>query len=536
MSNHEPKKQNIGTLSIVAMIYSVIACGAFGIEEMIPECGPGLTIIILAGLALCFALPLALLCAEAGSARPAEGGSLLWVKEFLGEFWFGIMVICQSIWSLLGNAIYIVLAAEYIGQILPMSKSESMILKTSIVLVFFILNIMGIKISSRVENILFASVILAFSVLTIVGFLNWNQDPFDPVFSGVYDSGFAHIGAGIAIGMWMFSGFDELSVLSGEIKDAERKLPKAIMLAVPLIALSNILPTLAGLASVGDWENWTTSLDGTGYVTVMLKYLGPLAADIFVLVAAASTFASFNTVLATDSRCIMIMAEYNFGPAFLAKTNSKGVPYYSLILVSAVTVLLLPFSFTSLVILDVFFTIVVTLLTVAAIFRMKKTLKPDEYGLSINKAHSLLCALVAAVCIFGLLVNGADWYLGGLWWTLSLPLLYVICKKRYGGCSRSEAALYPVDPKTGLGRGDIRKIGYFYLVLGSFAFISGFFLQWYEASWGPGYYAELYGSGLFSDFGAIISGIKYSGVISAAAGGLILLSGRFNIFSKKTGD
>ena len=162
---------------------------------------------------------------------------------------------------------------------------------------------------------------------------------------------------------------------------------------------------------------------------------------------------------------------------------------------------------------------------------MKKTLTPDEYGFSVNKAHGLLCILVAAVCVFGLLVNGADWYLGGLWWTLSLPLLYVICKKRYGGCSVNEAALYPTDPKTGLGRGDIRKIGYFYLVLGLFAFLSSFFLRWYEASWGPEYYAELYSSGLFSDFNSIIYGIKYSGVISAVFGGSILLIQRNRHYS-----
>ena len=533
MQNSEKARHKISTLSIVAMIYSIIASGAFGIEEMIPECGPGMTIVLLIGLAFVFALPFGLLCAEAGSARPGEGGSLLWVKEFLGDFWFGIMVILQSIWSLVCNAIYIVLAVEYIGQILPLSQTNAMILKAAIVLFFFVLNILGIKSSSRVENILFISIIAAFSVLTIVGFLNWNTNPIEPVFSGSYDSGFAHVGAGFAIGMWMYAGFDELSVLSGEIEDADRKFPKAIMIAVPLIALSNILPTLAGLASVGDWENWTTSLDGVGYVTVMLKYLGPLAADIFILVAAACKFASFNTILATDSRCIMITAEYNFGPKFLAKTNKKGVPYWSLILVCIVTLALLPFEFTVLVILDVFFTIAVTLLTLAAIYEMKKKLDPSEYGFSVNKAHGLLCILVAAVCIFGLLVNGADWYLGGLWWTLSLPLLYIICKKRYGGCSVCETVSYPLNSKPEIGADDIRKIGYFYLVLGLFAFLSGFFIGWYEAAWGPEYYAELYGSGLFADFSSIISGIKYSGVISAAAGGFILISGHFNLFTKK---
>jgi len=518
----------IGTLSIVAMIYSIIASGAFGIEEMIPECGPGMTIILLAGLALVFALPFALLCAKAGSARPDEGGSLLWVKEFLGEFWFGIMVIIQCIWSLVCNAIYIVLATEYIRQIVPMTEFTAYLLKFGIVLVFFVINILGIKESSRVENILVAATLIAFTVLTIVGFKNWTYSPIEPIFSGAYDTNFGHIGAGFAIGMWMYAGFDELSVLSGEVKDSSRLFPKAILIAVPLIALSNILPTLAGLASVGDWQDWTTNLTGIGYVTVMARYLGPLAARIFVLIAATCKFASFNTILATDSRCLMVMAEENFGPAFLAKTNRHGVPYLSLILVSVVTVLLIPFSFSVLVILDVFFTIVVTLLTLLAIYKMNQKLDPNEFGFKIaggKKMITFLTLLVALTCIFGLLVNGADWYLGGLWWTLFIPVLYVVCKRRFKGCSKDEPELYPINPKTKLGFGDERRLGYFYLVIGAFAVLSRLFIEWYEKPWAEEYYQETY-IGLFSNFSHILSAISLTGLISMLVGILILIKAR----------
>jgi len=520
------KKENIiGTLSIVAMIYSIIASGAFGIEEMIPECGPGLTIIILAGLALVFALPFALLCARAGSARPDEGGSLLWVKEFLGEFWFGIMVIIQCIWSLVCNAIYIVLATEYIRQIIPMNEICAYILKFAIVLVFFLINILGIKESSRVENILVAATLIAFLVLTIVGFKNWTYNPMLPVFSGAYETKFSHIGEGFAIGMWMYAGFDELSVLSGEVKDSAKLFPKAILIAVPLIAASNIFPTLAGLASIGEWESWTTNLSGVGYVTVMARYLGPLAANIFVFIAATCKFASFNTILATDSRCIMVMAEENFGPDFLAKTNKYGVPYWSLIFVSIVTVLLIPFSFKALVILDVFFTIVVTLLTLAAIYVMNKKLEDKEFGFKTPGGKNIqqgLIILVALVCIFGLLVNGADWFLGGLWWTMCIPILYIICKKKFGGCTKDEPNLYPINTRTGLGFGDEKRIGLFYFVLGIFAVLSRFFIEWYEKSWAYEYYQEA-NSGLFSSFDFLINAISITGVVLTLTGSIVLL-------------
>ena len=99
----------VGVLSVVAMFYAICCAGAFGIEEMIPECGPGLTIVMLLVLPVVWALPYSLICAEMGSARPVEGGNLMWVKEALGEFWFAIMVFCNVLWSLVCNTVYVVL-------------------------------------------------------------------------------------------------------------------------------------------------------------------------------------------------------------------------------------------------------------------------------------------------------------------------------------------------------------------------------------------------------------------------------------------
>lgn len=41
------KKHDIKVSGIVFMLYCLVAAGAFGIEEMIPDAGPGMTIILL---------------------------------------------------------------------------------------------------------------------------------------------------------------------------------------------------------------------------------------------------------------------------------------------------------------------------------------------------------------------------------------------------------------------------------------------------------------------------------------------------------
>ena len=93
------KKHDIKVSGIVFMLYCLVAAGAFGIEEMIPEAGPGMTLILLAVFPIIWAYPISNMVAECGAVMPSEGGVYVWVKEAFGEFWLpGWMV---------GNSFYI---------------------------------------------------------------------------------------------------------------------------------------------------------------------------------------------------------------------------------------------------------------------------------------------------------------------------------------------------------------------------------------------------------------------------------------------
>ena len=81
------KRHKVGLLAIVGTIYSLTAAGAYGIEDMVPAAGPGLCMVMLVVIPLVWAYPQAFVCAEMGSAIPAEGGPYKWVQETCGEFW-----------------------------------------------------------------------------------------------------------------------------------------------------------------------------------------------------------------------------------------------------------------------------------------------------------------------------------------------------------------------------------------------------------------------------------------------------------------
>jgi len=80
------QRVRIPVFRAVAMIFIFVSSGAFGIEDMVgPDgCGPGLTMVMLLVLPLIWALPMALVCSELGSAIPEEGGYYRWTRRAMG--------------------------------------------------------------------------------------------------------------------------------------------------------------------------------------------------------------------------------------------------------------------------------------------------------------------------------------------------------------------------------------------------------------------------------------------------------------------
>jgi amino acid transporter len=497
--------RKVGVFAVVGMFYSMCCAGAFGIEELIPETGPGLAIVMLIVLPFVWALPYSYLCAELGSARPVEGGNIVWVKEALGEFWFGIMVFVNFIWGLVANTVYVVLAVDYLGALsaryhMPLENHQAYLIKVGLILIFFVVNMLGIKEVGFVNTAISIAVLVAFLLVAIYGFMNWQSSPFEPFMSDTYDGALLPtLGAGLAIGIWMYSGFDQISLTAGEIKDSARVIPKALMIVIPLMIVTYVLPTIGGLASVGSWEDWTTNwvenADAVGYQTVLFDYAPIGVAIFFIIVAIFGQCSIFNMCVAVAARSSLILSDEHLGPQGLAKlTRKRGTPWVSLVVVVIVTWALLgtpenPNSFTFLVVLDVFFSVIVCGLTAVSAYILKRRIPEDEIPFKVpggKNMHTLFVVLVLAFCVLTLLLNGTDYFVGGLIMILAIPIIYVICKKIWKGVTVNEPEAYPIDARTGLGFGDLKKLGGYFVGFGIFGVIGRLFLSFYEADWGPG--------------------------------------------------
>jgi amino acid transporter len=511
------KQYDLKVSTIVFMIYCLVAAGAFGIEEMIPATGPGLSITMLILFMIFWAFPISNMVAELGSILPAEGGSYVWVKEALGEFW-GFQAGWWATMSIyVTNGVYVALVVGYLGRFIEMTEIEAFTIKMVIILIFSFINLMGIREVGRVSTIFSMIVLVAFAAVAIVGFLNWNTNPFMPFMpegQGVIES----VGGGIAICIWMYCGYECISNIAGEVKNPQ-VIPKGLLIAMPIIAASYILPTMAGLASVGQWESWATDGEGAvGYMDVFTQYLGPVAGIVFLVVAIISQCSIFNTYLASGSRGFFVLADDHLCPRVLVKVSkNRGVPYVGIISLTIVTMILSQFEFTILVMGEVVFMIALyIILSISTIILRKKIPLSERKGRYVMPGGKVglyaFCGLPFLISIIALLINGTEYLLIGLIAISTGPILYLFFKPIYGGLNAIDPTKHPINPITRLAVGDTLRVATYCLIVGVFSILGSFFLLWYEGDWGAEYYLEEYGEGLISNFDLMISCLQYGGL------------------------
>jgi amino acid transporter len=415
--------------TVVVIIFVFVSSGAFGLEDMIGWSGPGLALLLLLVLPVVWALPMGLVCAELGSAIPEEGGYYVWVKRGLGEYWGFQAGWWSWLTTFVDSAVYIALIMDYLASWLDLSTNVAWLLGVAIIVVLAYLNIRGLNVIAISSIIMTIIILTPFVIMTVIGFAKWHGVPWEP-FSYPGQSVLTSIGYALAVGMWMYSGYDSMSVLAGEVEEPRRVIPRGLLIAMPLVVISYFVPTLAALAGAGRWDEWTT--DGFSFVEIA-KVLGGSALGVAMLVAAVvSNLALYQEYLAQGSRPAYAMAADNLLPRVLTRTHHKyGTPWVSIVFLAAVNALLVRFGFQTLIVIDVFLMMFYYILIFVAAIRLRVTEEglPRPFKVRGNAlVLALICAPAMAIAVIALFTNGGDWLIGGLAGVLTGPIAYLIFK------------------------------------------------------------------------------------------------------------
>lgn len=486
---HGIKRQKIGVFYVIAMVYCLCAAGAYGIEDMIPSAGPGLSLLMLLIIPIFWSLPQVLCSAELGSAMPEEGGFYYWAQKGLGEFW-GFQIGWWRVLNVyLCHASALVLSVGYIASVVPMTGVQQYILKALLIVAFTLFNLRGIKEIGALSTILSALVVIAFAAVAMVGFMNWEINPVQP-FIPEGQSVIESLGAGIAIGMWMYSGFASVTTISGEIENP-KTMGRGIMIALPIVILTYMIPTIASLSAVGPWYEWGT--EGISYGDV-LGLVSPAFKIGFVFIAVIASLSIYNAYISTGSRVFFVMAADNMAPKILTKCNKHGVPVLPVIIMGALDLVLCQLSFVAIILIDVTLCLLVYGVIFITTLVMRKTHPKMERPIKIPGGDKVAYIVVFAglfIIFVALFINGVDYYVGGAVAVLLGPIAYYLLRRKFGGLTKLEPAKYKENKKTHMPFGDFKNFSILYTVMALMGVVGCVWFPWYED---VDYYVDVYGS------------------------------------------
>jgi amino acid transporter len=149
--------------------------------------------------------------------------------------------------------------------------------------------------------------------------------------------------------MWNYMGWDNASTVAGEVKNPQRNYPLALLSALALIAASYIIPVAA---------LWRTGVDPSGFTTgswvlVAKTLVNPSLGWAIVLGGMVCGLGMNNALVLSYSRVPYAMAQDGMLPNGLTRTNSKGVPWVSVVVCAIAWTACLPLGFDRLIAIDI---------------------------------------------------------------------------------------------------------------------------------------------------------------------------------------
>jgi len=392
-------------------MFSYTTGGPFGLEDMVTTSGPGMTLIYLLVLPFFWCIPVSLVSAELTTAMPVEGGFYRWTRAAFGDFW-GFLAGWWN-WSasfLLGGA-YAVLFTDYLVYYFPgITGWKHYLVSLALIAVITWINVRGIQMVGQVATALEIFIFVPVATMIVMALFRWHYNPFIPLIPP-HQPTFKIFGVGLALGLWLYSGYEQLSTVAEEVENPQRAYPRALALVVPLSIAAYFLPTLAGLASAGHWEQWHT-----GFFSDAAKMIGGSFHGHFwlgtwmTLGAMIANVALLNSTVLTTTRMPFAMAEDGYLPAALTRKHSRyGTPWLAIVVSAVIYAALAWQSLGQLISVYIWLRSATTVLTVLSAWKLRRIRPEMARSFQIPGGRIGLFYVVAAPVVMALVaLLGSD--------------------------------------------------------------------------------------------------------------------------------
>ncbi len=276
------------------------------------------TIVI--SIAWCFA--------QCATRYQKNGGAYLYAKEAFGPF-IGFEIGLMRLFS--GMVAWATLAVGFLtalGTLFPevLMAPVKHCLIVGLIGGLGIINLFGIRMIQGLNNIITAAKLLPLCALICVGF--FFITPSHLVDFGALSLTAKTVGSSALLIFYAFSGFEALPIAAAEMKDPQKNIPRAIMVAIALCSLLYFLVHLLCIGLLGPELAESNAPLADAANTLFgnrAKYLVTLA--MLISIGGVTVVSSFTT-----PRSCVALAQDRMIPQQLVKNNSFGSPYLAILL------------------------------------------------------------------------------------------------------------------------------------------------------------------------------------------------------------
>lgn len=360
---------------------------------------------IIGGLvALCGALTYA----EIGSRHPATGGYYrIFSYAYHPSLAFSIncIILVSNAGSLSGVAL---IGAGYISRILfdgPVSDLMKVLIAAVGVIIFYGVNLLGLKMSAKTQNVLMiikiGMIIMLIAALFFPALYHDNSASLAAPVDAGWPDYIRSFGMCLIAVSFTYGGYQQTINFGHEVKDASRNIPKGIFIGLAAIILLYLTVNYSYYKVVG-FENLKHTNEIASVIAV--KLFGQGGGDAFSGLLFLSVLAYVNVQLMSNPRVMFAMSEDGVLPAmFKKKSHGKEVLVISLTVFSLVCIIVLFFAktFDEILRFTTFLDCFGMALSAGSIFMLRKRTKHlDGTGIYSMKLYPLQPIIFIAAYIF----------------------------------------------------------------------------------------------------------------------------------------
>jgi amino acid transporter len=301
--------RRLGAWSTTAVTIGImIGSGIFRVPAVVAAAAgtPKSTLLVwvVGGLvAMCGALALA----EVAALYPDAGGMYVYLREAFGPltaFLFGwlYLIVMPA-----GAGAIALVFAEYLGRLLPLAPEYVRVVAGALILLLAAAQYRSVRFGAAIQNASTIAKVLAILTMAMAAFLlgapgagAWNDG------SAATASTWSGFGLGVVAVLWAYNGWQDVTCLSGEVRDPGRSLPRAIVGGTLTVVAVYLIANAAYLRVLTIEEIARSPLVAAD---LSVRLVGPVGSALIAALVCVSTLGALNAVIMAIPRVFWAMAE-----------------------------------------------------------------------------------------------------------------------------------------------------------------------------------------------------------------------------------